>query len=88
MISKKSRIFVTGHNGLVGSAVVRRLKYHGYNNIILIEKKKLDLRNQQKVFNFFANNKIDSVINAAELVVVFILMINFKRHFSTIILKF
>ena len=65
MISKKSKIFVTGHNGLVGSAVVRRLKYHGYNNIISIEKKKLDLRNQQQVFNFFANNKIDAVINAA-----------------------
>lgn len=51
--------------GLVGSAVVRRLKYHGYNNIISIVKKKLDLRNQQQVFNFFANNKIDAVINAA-----------------------
>ena len=65
MILKKSKIFVTGHNGLVGSAVFRRLKYHGYNNIIFIEKKKLDLRNQKQVFNFFANNKIDAVINAA-----------------------
>lgn len=65
MISKKSKIFVTGHAGLVGSAVVRRLKYNGYKNIITIEKKSLDLRNQQHVFNFFSNNKIDAVINAA-----------------------
>ena len=35
MIKKNSRIFVTGHNGLVGSAVVRRLKFFGYKNIIL-----------------------------------------------------
>jgi GDP-L-fucose synthase len=65
VISKKSKIFVTGHAGLVGSAVVRRLKYNGYKNIITIEKKSLDLRNQQHVFNFFSNNKIDAVINAA-----------------------
>jgi GDP-L-fucose synthase len=65
MINKKSRIFVAGHKGLVGSAVVRRLNYYGYKNILIIEKKKLDLRNQQKVFNFFKKNKIDAVINAA-----------------------
>lgn len=65
MISKKSKIFVTGHAGLVGSAVVRRLKYNSYKNIITVEKKSLDLRNQQHVFNFFSNNKIDAVINAA-----------------------
>ena len=65
MINKKSRIFVTGHKGLVGSAVVRRLNHYGYKNILHIEKKILDLRNQQKVFSFFKKNKIDAVINAA-----------------------
>jgi len=65
MIQKKSKIFVTGHNGLVGSAVVRRLMHHGYKNIVTIVRKKLDLRNQQQVFNFFRNNKIEAVINAA-----------------------
>jgi GDP-L-fucose synthase len=68
MINKKSRIFVTGHRGLVGSAVVRRLNHYGYRNILSIEKKKLDLRNQQNVFNFFKKNKIDAVINAAGIV--------------------
>ena len=65
MIFKISKIFVTGHNGLVGSAVLRRLDHHGYKNIITVERKKLDLRNQEKVFHFFKKNKIDAVINAA-----------------------
>lgn len=65
MINKKSKIFVTGHKGLVGSAVIRRLKYFGYKKILTVDKKKLDLRNQQKVSNFFKKNKIDAVINAA-----------------------
>jgi GDP-L-fucose synthase len=65
MINTKSKIFVTGHKGLVGSAVVRRLKYFGYKNILTIDKKKLDLRNQHLVSNFFKKNKIDAVINAA-----------------------
>ena len=65
MINKKSRIFVTGHKGLVGSAVVRRLKYFGFKKILTVDKKKLDLRNQQQVSYFFKKNKIDAVINAA-----------------------
>ena len=65
MITKKSKIFVAGHNGLVGSAIVKRLIYHGYKNILSIERKNLDLRNQQHVFHFFRKNKIDAVINAA-----------------------
>ena len=68
MINKQSIIFITGHNGLVGSSVVRRLKIFGYKNLITIEKKKLDLRDQKKVFLFFKKNKIDAVINAAALV--------------------
>jgi GDP-L-fucose synthase len=51
--------------GLVGSAIVRRLKYFGYKNILTIDKKKLDLKNQQKVSNFFKKKKIEVVINAA-----------------------
>ena len=65
MLSKKSLIFVSGHNGLVGSSVVRRLKFHGYYNIIFRTRKQLDLKDQSKVFNFFKKNKIDAVINAA-----------------------
>jgi GDP-L-fucose synthase len=65
VLSKKSLIFVSGHNGLVGSSVVRRLKFHGYYNIIFRTRKQLDLKNQSKVFNFFKKNKIDAVINAA-----------------------
>jgi GDP-L-fucose synthase len=65
MIDKKDKIFVTGHKGLVGSAVVRRLNHHGYKNILIVDKKKLDLRSQQPVFIFFKKNKIDAVINAA-----------------------
>lgn len=65
MIKKNSKIFVTGHKGLVGSSVIRRLRHFGYKNIIIIEKKKLDLRNQTQVLNFFRKNKIEAVINAA-----------------------
>ena len=65
MVTKKSRIFVTGHKGLVGSSVLRRLKKLGYKKIITVDKKKLDLRNQNKVLSFFKKKKIDAVINAA-----------------------
>jgi GDP-L-fucose synthase len=65
MINKKSKIFVTGHKGLVGSAVIRRLNHYGYKNILTVDRKKLDLRNQQQLFNFFRKNKINAVINAA-----------------------
>jgi GDP-L-fucose synthase len=68
MINKSSKIFVTGHRGLVGSSLLRRLHHFNYKNILTIDKIKLDLRDQKKVFNFFKKNKIDAVINAAGLV--------------------
>ena len=65
MLTKKSNIFVTGHKGLVGSAVIRRLTKHGYKNIITITSNKLDLRDQRRVCKFFEKKRIDAVINAA-----------------------
>ena len=58
MIQKKSSVFVAGHKGLVGSAIVRKLINQGYKNIITITKHKLDLRNQKDVFNFFKKKKL------------------------------
>ena len=52
MSNLKLRIFVAGHKGLVGSAIIRKLKSKGYKNIITIDKSKLDLTNQEKVFQF------------------------------------
>ena len=65
MINKNTKIFVTGHKGLVGSAVVRRLKYFGYKNILTIDRNKLNLEDQSQVFNFFKKKNINSVINTA-----------------------
>ena len=57
MINKKSKIFVAGHKGMVGSAIVRKLRKKGFSKIIFIEKKKLDLLNQDKVFKFLKKKK-------------------------------
>ena len=64
-INKLSKIFIAGHNGLVGSSIVRRLKIYGYKNILTISKKKLDLRKKKNFEKFFKKNKPDAVINAA-----------------------
>ena len=50
-VNKKSKIFIAGHNGMVGSAI-KKLNEKGYKKIITIDKKKLDLINQKKVFDF------------------------------------
>jgi GDP-L-fucose synthase len=60
-----SRIYVAGHRGLVGSAVVRLLREKGYNNIITKSHDELDLTNQAAVNNFFAENLLDIVVMAA-----------------------
>lgn len=58
-------IFVAGHLGMVGSAIVRRLKAFGYTNLITRTRKELDLLNQQAVQTFFEQNKIQQIYLAA-----------------------
>jgi GDP-L-fucose synthase len=65
MISLKSKIYVAGHKGLVGSAIVRQLKTSGYNNIIHKTRKELDLTNQKKVYEYLKKNKPDFIFIAA-----------------------
>lgn len=60
-----TNIFVAGHNGMVGSAIVRALKSAGYKNILVRSRNELDLTNQAAVKNFFSENKIDQVYCAA-----------------------
>ncbi|MGE6203812.1 GDP-L-fucose synthase [Guptibacillus hwajinpoensis] len=62
---KEDRIFVAGHRGLVGSAIVRRLEQAGYNNLVKKTSKELDLRNKHDVDQFFQNETIDIVFLAA-----------------------
>tara|TARA_B100001121_G_C18642057_1_gene599712 strand:- start:80 stop:1018 length:939 start_codon:yes stop_codon:yes gene_type:complete len=57
MINLNSKIYVAGHNGLVGSAILRQLKQQGYKNIIYSTRKKLDLTNQLSVYKFLKKNK-------------------------------
>lgn len=66
-MNKDSRIFIAGHNGLVGSAVYRNLIKKGYKKIITIPKRKLDLKNQKKVELFFKKNKIEYLVICAAL---------------------
>ncbi len=65
MIKKKSKIFVAGHNGLVGSAILRKLKKKGYKNIITADRGKLDLTNQSKVLAFIKKKKPNFIFIAA-----------------------
>ena len=65
MINLKSKIYVAGHKGLVGSAIIRKLKQKGYKNIIFRSKKQLDLKNQKKVHSFLKKNKPDFIFIAA-----------------------
>ena len=64
-INKKSKIYVAGHSGMVGSAIVRRLMRDGFENFILRTHQELDLIDQKNVFDFFKNNKPEYVIISA-----------------------
>lgn len=62
---RKQRVFVAGHRGMVGSAIVRRLQSLGYEHIITRDRHSLDLLNQAEVNAFFAEQAIDQVYLAA-----------------------
>ena len=62
---KKIRIFIAGHRGMVGSALVRHFKKNNIDNLILATKKKLDLLNEQKVIKFIKKERPHVIINCA-----------------------
>ena len=64
-INKKNKIFIAGHKGMVGSAIMRTLKKSSYNNLLTSERNKLDLTDTNKVNNWFRENKPEVVIIAA-----------------------
>ena len=80
-MNNKSRIFLAGHKGLVGSAILRLLKKKNYKNIITKPHNKLDLLDQKKTFNFLKKNKINVVIIAAAKVGGIKANNNFKAEF-------
>ena len=57
MINKRSKIYIAGHKGLVGSAILKKLKEKGYINLIIASKKELNLVDQKKVLEFLKKKK-------------------------------
>ena len=64
-MEKDAKIYVAGHRGMVGSAMLRRLQQAGFSNFVTRTSAELDLRNQQAVADFFAQEKPDYVVLAA-----------------------
>lgn len=64
-MEKSAKIFVAGHRGMVGSAIVRRLQQEGYTQLVLRTSKELDLRDQSAVHEFFASEKPEYVFLSA-----------------------
>ena len=64
-LNKKSKIFIAGHNGMVGSSILKYFKKKNYKNLITKTRNSLDLLNQKKTYNFFLKEKPEFVIIAA-----------------------
>ena len=62
---KNTKIYIAGHNGMVGNALLRYFKKTGFKKIYFVTKKKLNLLNQNKVENFIKSKKPDVIINCA-----------------------
>ena len=65
LMDKKTKIYIAGHKGMVGSAIWRALKFKGYKNLIVKTRKEVDLRNQKDVLYFYEQEKPEMVIDAA-----------------------
>ncbi len=81
MLSKKSKIFIAGHKGMVGSSIKKKLLKYGYKNLILVDKKKLDLLDQKKVHNFLKKKRPRLVIISAARVGGILANSKFKNKF-------
>ena len=64
-MEKQDKIYIAGHRGMVGSAIIRKLQAEGFSNIVTRTSKELDLKEQAAVRDFFANEKPDHVVLAA-----------------------
>ena len=80
-MDKKAKIYLAGHNGLVGSAIHSKLKSEGFTNIVRRTHEELDLLNQNKVENFFVEEKPEYVILAAAKVGGILANNNFRADF-------
>ena len=65
MVNKNSKIYIAGHNGMVGSAILRNLESKGYKNFVFTPYPEYDLTNQKTVEDFFSKEKPEYVIDAA-----------------------
>jgi len=83
MIKHNSKIFIAGHKGLVGSAIYRKLKSKGYSNLLIADRKKLDLTNQIKVIKFLKKKKPDFIFIAAAKVGGIYYNLKYKADFIT-----
>ena len=83
MIKLSSKIYVAGHKGLVGSAILRKLKQKGYKNIIFSDRKNLDLTNQSSVYKFLKKNKPKFIFICAAKVGGILANKNYKADFIT-----
>ena len=84
MDNYNKKIFVAGHNGMVGSAIYRELKLQGFKNLVTRSKSELDLTSQVDVQNFFKKIKIDEVYLAAAKVGGIYANNNFPANFTII----
>src|ERR1043166_8702351 len=64
-MNKSEKIFVAGHSGMVGSALVRRLKSDGFTSLLMRDRSQLDLAEQETVRKFFQQERLDAVVFAA-----------------------